>query len=108
MLASTIIIPSAMFSKHGHRTRRFVSPQKSSLPCGAGSAVARHCDLARFRRSTGAVLLKPDLERPVADADKPALLIRQIRTRDVDSSFIHTARNLSKQLNLRLSSTEPR
>ena len=31
----------------------------------------------------GAVLLKPDLERPVADADKPALLIRQIRTRDV-------------------------
>jgi hypothetical protein len=39
----------------------------------------RHFYLARFR----AVLLKPDLERPVAGADKPALLIRQVRTREV-------------------------
>jgi hypothetical protein len=39
----------------------------------------RHCYLARFRY----LLLRPDLGRPVADADKPALLIRQIRTPDV-------------------------
>jgi hypothetical protein len=39
----------------------------------------RHCYSPDF----GAVLLKPDIDRPVADADRPALLIHQIRTWEV-------------------------